>query len=185
MTRPSPPDDLLRHARVAAGTTNVRQSVRDLSLHALESHLLTLEHVATVARTVGEGIESARAGQGPEPRHARGDAWAGLEEAIGAALLALECAARDLARAGPCHTRAELDALRGAAGALVAELAMRWQPGAPLPGAMAKRTAAIVANLAGAIPCAGAAQAGAETDLSLRAREHFLAVRGKRISGAR
>ena len=79
MIRTTSPDDLLASARRAAGTPNVRQAVRDLTLHALRSRLLTAEHIACVARTVGEGIESSDLVPHAPLRESRGGAWAGLE----------------------------------------------------------------------------------------------------------
>lgn len=177
MKRPDSPDDLLRNARDAAGTVDVRPSVRKLTLHALESHPLTPEHVVTVARTVAEGIDSARAAQAPEARRSRREAWAGLEEAIGEALQALERAARELAACPPRYPEAELAGLRAAAEAMAHELVRLWQPDAPLPGEVASRAAAITAHLSGARPCVERPEAGAEMAFALRAREHFLQAR--------
>lgn len=90
-------DDLLRSARQAAGTRNVREAVRDLTLHALRSRLLTAAHIAVVVRTVGEGIESSDIPPTVPVREMRRCAWAGLEDAVGHALHAVELAAREVA----------------------------------------------------------------------------------------
>ncbi len=97
MIRSVSADDLLRDAREAAGTRNVREAVRSLTLHALRSRPLTAEHIATVARTVGEGIESSRLPSAAPAREVHHGAWAGLEDAVAQALLAVELAAREFA----------------------------------------------------------------------------------------
>ena len=100
MIRSVSADDLLRDAREAAGTRNVREAVRDLTLHALRSRPLTAEHIATVARTVGEGIESSHLRPAMPVRETHRGAWAGLEDAVAQALLAVELAAREFSE---CH----------------------------------------------------------------------------------
>lgn len=97
MIRSVSADDLLRDAREAAGTRNVREAVRNLTLHALRCRPLTGEHIATVARTVGEGIESSRLPPATPARETHRGAWAGLEDAVAQALLAVELAAREFA----------------------------------------------------------------------------------------
>lgn len=97
MVTPVIAEGLLREVREAAATRNVREAVRDLALHALRSRPLSAAHIATVARTVGEGIESADAPRGDGPREAHRGAWAGLEDAVAQALLAVELTAREFA----------------------------------------------------------------------------------------
>lgn len=123
MFRPVSADDLLRDARQATGTRNVREAVRELALHALCSRPLTASHIATVARTVGEGIRSSGLPPTAPVRETHGGAWAGLEDAVGQALLAVELAAREFAAgrawlAGPDRERlatefAQLELLLG------------------------------------------------------------------------
>jgi hypothetical protein len=116
-------DDLLRDARQATGTRNVREAVRDLTLHALRSRPLTASHIATVARTVGAGIESSGVPPTGPVRETQRGAWSGLEDAVGQALLAVELAAREFAGgsawlAGPDRERlaAEFAQLEGLLG---------------------------------------------------------------------
>jgi hypothetical protein len=89
-------DHLLRATRDAASAPVVRDAVRDLALHALRSRSLTAEHIAAVARTVGEGIESCTLSPVAPVREVQRGAWEGLAEAVDQALYAYELAARDL-----------------------------------------------------------------------------------------
>ena len=89
-------DDLLRAARDAAAAPVVRDAVRDLALHALRSRSLTAMHIASVARTVGEGIESCALAPDAAVRDVQRGAWEGLADALDRALYAYELAARDL-----------------------------------------------------------------------------------------
>ena len=111
MVRSVSADELLRSARHAAGTRNVREAVRDLTLHALRSRLLTATHIAAVARTVGEGIESSRRpADGPGPRNApRGVGRAGGRRRPGAAR---DRAGGEGVRRGPRATHAGESASR-------------------------------------------------------------------------
>ena len=97
MVRSVSADELMRRARHAAGTHNVREAVRELTLHALRSRLLTTTHIAVVARTVGEGIDSSDVPPTAPVREAHRGAWAGLEDAVDQALHAIELAAREFA----------------------------------------------------------------------------------------
>lgn len=97
MVRPVSAEDLLHSTRAAAGTQNVREAVRELTLHALRGHWLTAAHIATVARTVGEGIASCEVPPTAPVRETHRGAWAGLEDAVGQALHAVEVAMREFA----------------------------------------------------------------------------------------
>jgi hypothetical protein len=125
-------DDLLRDARQATGTRNVREAVRDLTLHALCSGPLTASHIATVARTVGEGIASSGVPPTAPVRETHRGAWAGLEDAVGQALHAVELAAREFAGgrawlAGPDRERLAAE---------FAQLELRLGEGGGLPPGM-------------------------------------------------
>jgi len=113
MVRSVSSDELLHSARRAAGTRNVREAVRDLTLHALRSRLLTAQHIATVARTVAEGIESCDIPPTEPVRETHRGAWAGLEDAVGQALHAVELAARQFAEGRARLTPAEREQLLG------------------------------------------------------------------------
>lgn len=97
MVRSVSADELLRDAREAARMRNVREAVRDLTLHALRSRFLTVSHIAVVARTVGCGIESSEVPPTAPVRETNRGAWAGLEDAVGQALQAVEIATRQFA----------------------------------------------------------------------------------------
>lgn len=97
MARPVSPEDLLHGTRAAAGTRNVREAVRELALHALRGHWLTAAHIAMVVRTVGEGIASCEIPPTAPVRDTHRCAWAGLEDAVGQALHAVEIALGEVA----------------------------------------------------------------------------------------
>jgi hypothetical protein len=110
MLRSISAENLLRDAREATGTHNVREAVRDLTLHALRSRPLSAAHIATVARTVCEGIESSELPSTAPVRETHQGAWAGLGDAVAQALQAFELAARELSEgraglAGPDRDR--------------------------------------------------------------------------------
>jgi hypothetical protein len=126
MVRSINSDDLLRCARDAAGTSNVREAVRDLTLHALRSRQLTASHIATVARTVGEGIESSGVSPSAPVRDVHRGAWAGLEEAIDRALYALELAAREIVEGRTALSRAERDQVLAEIADLERSLGTGW-----------------------------------------------------------
>lgn len=88
MVRSVPAEELLRSAREATGTLNVREAVRELTLHALRCRPLTATHIAMVMLTVGRGIESSDLPPTATVRETHRGAWAGLEDAVGQALLA-------------------------------------------------------------------------------------------------
>lgn len=152
-------DDLLRDARQATGTHNVREAVRELTLHALRSRPLTAAHIATVARTVGEGIDSSVVPPTAPVRETHGGAWAGLEEAVGQALLAVELAAREFAEGrawlpGPDRERLAVEFAQ-----LEVALGEGWGRPRRMPPALRARLEAAASHLrqappAGAVPAA-------------------------------
>lgn len=126
MIRPVSAEDLLRGTREAATAGNVRDAVRDLALHALRSRPLTAAHVATVARAVGEGIASCDVPPTAPVRDAHRGAWAGLEDAVGRALLAMELAAREFAEGRAALGGAERERLVAELVRLDRELGEGW-----------------------------------------------------------
>ncbi len=175
MVRSLPADELLRRAREAAGTRDVRVAVRDLTLHALRSRPLSSGHIATVARTVGQGIRSCPVTPVEPVRQARREAWRGLEDAVGDALQAVEAAARDFAREpsrlSPAQRRDAIEGLAGVSRALDEE----WDQPRFVPEALRARIAT-VATLLGESP-AGArtpASAGEDDDALSRAASEVL-----------
>jgi hypothetical protein len=142
MVRSTSSDELLRSARNAAATPNVREAVRDLTLHALRSRLLTAAHIARVARTVGEGIESSEVAQTAPVREINRGAWAGLEEAVGRALYAVELAAREFAEGRARLADEERDRLLAELAGMERSLAEGWSPRNAAPRAFSARIAA-------------------------------------------
>jgi hypothetical protein len=78
---------------------DVREAVRDLTLTALRSRVLTLPHVASVANAIAHGIDPTRAQSKSAPRTSQ-EALEGLREAVGKALVALDIAAREYVAVG-------------------------------------------------------------------------------------
>ena len=139
MVRSASSDELLQRARRAAGTRNVREAVRELALHALRSRLLTAHHIATVARTVAEGIESCGIPPTEPVRETHRGAWAGLEDAVGQALHAVELAAREFAEGRARLTPAERDQLLAEIAQLKQSLAEGWGYPRTVPPALRAR----------------------------------------------
>jgi len=162
MNRTTSSNDLLRSARRAAGTPNVRQAVRDLTLHALRSRLLTAEHIACVARTVGEGIESSELVPYAPVRESRGGAWAGLEEAVEEALHAVELAAREFADGRAHFAPGEREAILDQVAQLEASFGERWQHGRRVPASLETRIGSVTALLRQAVTSEAAS--GAQSD---------------------
>jgi len=105
MRRSHDPASLARDVQALASQTkgaaaDVRAAVRDLTLHALRSRLLTAEHLASVTKTVGQGIGNVMEEPAADARSAAGHAMQGLGDAVAKGLLALELAAREFADAG-------------------------------------------------------------------------------------
>ena len=140
-------DELLRRARHAAGTRNVRDAVRDLTLHALRSRPLTARHIAAVARTVGEGIESSDVAPGEPGRETHRGAWAGLEDAVDEALRAVELAAQGLGEGNATLTLAERDRTLAEISDMERALGQRWERARTIPATLRARIASITSLL--------------------------------------
>lgn len=170
MVRSTSSDELLQRARRAAGTGNVREAVRDLALHALRGRLLTAHHIATVARTVAEGIESSDVPPTEPVRETRRGAWAGLEDAVGQALRAVELAAREFAEGRVRLTPAERDQLLAEIAQLQRSLGEGWGHPRTVPPVLQERLDAVAGYLHASVveePAAcGAAAAPASGVLS-------------------
>jgi hypothetical protein len=147
MTSSKSRQDLLQSAREAAGTANVREAVRELTLHALRSRLLTAAHIATVARTVGEGIESSDAGGAGRVRESARGAWTGLEEALERALLALELAAREFSEGGAVLSDADRAQVLGEIEVLARALGAEWSYARSIPEALRARISSVTAHV--------------------------------------
>lgn len=166
MVRTDTTGELLRSAREAAGTRNVREAVRDLARHALRSHLLTAGHIAMVARAVGQGIDSSDILPTAPVRETHQGAWAGLEDALGEALQAVELAAREFAEGRALLPQAECArALEELAG-MDRSLVEGWGYPRTVPASLRERIASTAMLLrrapGGATPPAAMPDAGAE-----------------------
>lgn len=147
MVRSVSAEQLLREAREAAGTRNVREAVRDLTLHALRSRPLTAPHIAAVARTVGQGIESCEVPPTAPVRETHHGAWAGLEDAVGQALRAVELAARECAEGRARLDPAERDRMIAEVEQLERSLAEGWEYPRVVPAPLKARIASLTALL--------------------------------------
>ncbi len=145
-------DELLRHAREAAGARDVRDSVRALTLHALLGHPLTAAHIGLVVRTVGRGIESSGVPPTATVRETHRGAWAGLEDAVDRALRAVELAAQGLAGCPAALAAGERERALAELAALERELDEEWTYPQSLPAALRTRLAAVSAALREAVP---------------------------------
>lgn len=152
MVRPASAEELLRCAREAAGTLNVREAVRELTLHALRSRPLTATHIATVALTVGKGIESSGVPPTAPVRETHHNAWAGLEEAVGRALLAVELAAREFAEGRARLESDERERLIAEIAQLESALGEGWPHPGTVPSALRERIGSAIALLRHAPP---------------------------------
>lgn len=146
-----PPDDLLHSAQAAAATPNVREAVRDVALSALCSRLLTPEHIAAVARTIGEGIESVDVPPTAPVRETTSGAWAGLEEAVDRALHALELATREFAEGRARLTPAERDQMVADIAGLEGALAVGWNHRHRVPDGLTARITVVTGLLRRAV----------------------------------
>ena len=162
MMRYTSSDDLLRSARRAAGTPDVRKAVRDLTLHALRSRLLTAEHIACVARTVGDGIESADLPETAPVREVHTGAWAGLEDAVDEALHALELAAREFAEGYARLAPGEREQILAQIAQMEHSLGERWEHGHSVPPSLKSRITSVTELLRYAV--AGEATSGTGSD---------------------
>jgi hypothetical protein len=145
-------EDLLRDAREATGTSNVREAVRNLTLHALRSRPLSATHIATVARTVRQGIESSDLPHTAPVRETHLGAWAGLEDAVGQALLAVELAARELAQGRAGLAGPDRDRLLAEVAHLEVSLEEGWGSHRCVPAGLKSRIAAAALHLQQAPP---------------------------------
>jgi hypothetical protein len=89
-----------RLAGSSPGNVDVRTAVRNLTLHALQSRMLTASHVASVTKAVGLGLGDALKGPAQHVRNAAAQAAEGFGEAASKALHALELAAREFTAHG-------------------------------------------------------------------------------------
>ena len=151
MVRSVSADELLRRARHAAGTHNVREAVRELTLHALRSRLLTTTHIAVVARTVGEGIDSSDVPPTAPVREAHRGAWAGLEDAVDQALHAIELAAREFAEGRARLTPEEREQMLAEIARLERSLGEGWNHARIVPDSLKARIAAVTSLLQQAV----------------------------------
>jgi hypothetical protein len=165
MTGSKSRQDLLQSARKAARTANVREAVRELTLHALRSRLLTAAHIATVARTVGEGIESSDVGEGGRLRESARGAWTGLEEALERALLAVELAAREFSEGRAVLPEADRVRVLDEVEILERSLGADWSYARSIPDALKARMSSATAHVRRAAGSgAGAASANAQPE---------------------
>ncbi|MBL0140647.1 MAG: hypothetical protein IPP91_00890 [Betaproteobacteria bacterium] len=164
MIRSVAADELLRSARRAAGTANVREAVRNLTLHALRSRFLTTEHIASVARTVGEGIESSDVLPTAPVRETHRGAWAGLEDAVGQALHAIELAARQLAEGRACLPMADRERMLAEIAQMERSFGEKWEFPRAVPASLRARIASVATLLeqAAAIGPSAPADSGPE-----------------------
>jgi hypothetical protein len=147
MVRSVSADELLRDAREAARTRNVREAVRELALHALRSRLLTASHIAVVARAVGRGIESSEVPPTAPVRETNCGAWAGLEDAVGEALHAVEIAARQFADGRARLTPEERERVLAEIEQLERTLREGWQYPRAVSAPLQARIASVIALL--------------------------------------
>ncbi len=163
-----------------AGRGDVRIAVRDLTLHALRSRMLTAEHLANVTKAVAEGIAGTAGEPFEQARAATRHAFTGLSEAVSKGLLALELSAREFAEGSGRLAPSEAERLLGEIAALEKTLGEGWRHDhAPPPTEVAERLAAVATHLKRAV---GDAVPGAATlvarDLGAGAREGTDAVAG-------
>lgn len=131
-----------------AGRGDVRTAVRDLTLHALRSRLLTAEHLASVTRAVAEGIAGSTGEPLGQVREATRHAFTGLAEAVSKGLLALELSAREFAEGSGKIAPAEAARLLEEIAALERALGEGWKhEHSPAPRELAERVAAVSGHL--------------------------------------
>lgn len=147
MTRPNHTDDLLRSARNAASSPSVREAVRDVALDALRSRLLTAAHIAAVAKTIGEGIDSVAVMPVAPVREDYRSAWQGLEEATSLALHALAVAAREFAEGRASLMPGERERLLEEIARMEQSMASGWYHRQTIPDALRRRIEAVTGNL--------------------------------------
>ena len=159
---------------------DVRVAVRDLTLHALRSRMLTAAHLADVTKAVAEGIAGTAGEPAAQAREAARHAFTGLAEAVSKALFALELAAREFAEGSGRLGRAEAEGLLAEIATLEKALGEGWRHDhAPPPSDVGERLAALSAHLRRAAGDASREAAGVVAgDISKGAREGADAVAG-------
>lgn len=159
-------EELLRGARAAAAARNVREAIRDLALHALRGRPLTAAHIAAVARTVGEGIESCDIPPTAPVRETSRGAWEGLEEAVGQALRAVELAAREAAEGRAWLPAGEGERMSAEIDRMERTLREGWQHPRVVPASLKRQITTVSALLqrAEALSGQGCAQAESRGD---------------------
>lgn len=163
-----------------AGRGDVRTAVRDLTLHALRSRLLTAEHLASVTRAVAEGIAGTSAEPLAQAREATRHAFTGLAEALSKGLLALELSAREFAEGSGRLAPGEAQRLLEEIAVLEKALGEGWlHEHAPAPSELRERLAAVSGHLRRAVGDASRDLAGTVAhDLEAGAVEGVEAVAG-------
>ena len=151
MSRPGSHDDLLRSARNAVVSPTVREAVREVALTALRSRPLTADHVAAVAKTIGEGIGSVDVTPTAPVRETYRSAWLGLEEAVGRALGALEVAALEFAEGRAALTGDERESLLDDFARMEKSLAGGWDHRGRIPASLEALIVAVTAQLRRAV----------------------------------
>ncbi len=101
------------------------------------------EHIATVARTVGEGIESSDIAPTAPVRETRREAWAGLEDAVGHALHAVEIAMHEVAESRAPLTEAERERILVEIAEMERSLGQGWEYPRVVPASLGKRIASL------------------------------------------
>ena len=153
MPRSISAETLLRDTREATGTRDVREAVRNLTLHALRSRPLSAAHIATVARTVCQGIESSDLPPEALVLGTHLGAWAGLEDAVGQAVQAVELAAREFAEGRAGLAGPDRDRLLEEVALLARSLDEGWGRHRGVPPALKSRIASAASLLRQAPPC--------------------------------
>lgn len=95
-------DELLRQAagKAVHAARDVRAAVHDLTLHALRSRILTMDHTTNVVKAISSGIRAALQTPVKDVAGTANAAAHGMEEAVAKALLAIELAVEEFARSG-------------------------------------------------------------------------------------
>lgn len=95
-------------ATAAEKVTDLRTTVRDMTLRALRSRDLSLAEVKSVVRAVSEGVSIGLEKRGGEVKGAASDALAGLDEAVKKSAEATKLAAEQLVSQGKDITNQDL-----------------------------------------------------------------------------
>lgn len=102
-------DQIKQEAATAAeNVTDLRGTVRDMTLRALKSRELKLGEVKAVVRAVSEGVSIGLGKRGGEMKHAAADALAGMDEAVRKSAEATKLAAEQLLSQGRDFTEQDL-----------------------------------------------------------------------------